>query len=189
MFTIPNLISLVRLAGAPILIWLTNSGRENWVLVVLVIASASDYLDGKVARWLKQESRIGELLDPTTDRIYIATILFLIWQEGIFPNWLVLTLILRDIVLLIMNAILKSKKLPLIKVNFMGKAGTFNLLYALPLLYLSSLQNIDSKIIDSAWVAGWAFATWGIVLYLFTGIRYLNQSLKSIRFPSKIIVN
>ena len=74
MFTIPNLISLLRLIGAPVLIWLAQANQNRWVFIVLVVASASDYLDGKIARLLKQESKLGELLDPTTDRIYIAEI-------------------------------------------------------------------------------------------------------------------
>ena len=86
--TIPNLISMVRLVGAPILLWLANNDHDIAVIFVLIIASASDYLDGKLARILKQQSKLGEILDPTTDRIYIAAILYLLWSRDIFPNWL-----------------------------------------------------------------------------------------------------
>lgn len=189
MFTIPNLISLLRLIGAPILIWLAQANQNRWVFIVLVVASASDYLDGKIARLLKQESKLGELLDPTTDRIYIAAILFILWDAGILPSWLILLLIVRDLLLLLVNVVLKSRKLPLVRVNFMGKAATFNLLYALPLLYLASIIESNNWYATLAWSAGWAFASWGLILYVLTGIRYMNQSIKSIRFPSKIIVN
>ena len=186
MLTIPNLISLLRLFGAPLIIWLANSGYEGWVILVLIIASTSDYLDGKVARALNQRSRLGEILDPTTDRIYIAAILYLLLVREILPSWLVGALVLRDLAMLILNGILKSKRLPLLKVNFMGKAATFNLLYALPLLYLASIKSSYSEI---AFICGWGFGMWGIVLYFLTGIRYFQLAVKSIRFPSKIIVN
>jgi cardiolipin synthase len=184
--TIPNLISMVRLIGAPILLWLASNGHDLAVIFVLIVASASDYLDGKLARMLKQQSKLGEILDPTTDRIYIAAILYLLWSRDIFPNWLVISLVARDVILLLINAILKAKRLPLTQVTFMGKAATFNLLYALPLLFVSST---DISIAEVAWIFGWGFATWGIVLYFLTGFRYLNQSIRSIRFPSNLIVN
>ena len=185
MFTIPNAISLLRLIGAPLIIWLANNQHEGWVILVLIIASASDYLDGKIARALNQISRLGEILDPTTDRIYIAAILYLLWAREVLPIWLVFALVIRDLLMLLMNGILKSRHLPLLKVNFMGKAATFNLLYALPLLFLSS---ITSDYADAAFIFGWGFAMWGIILYFLTGVRYFQLAVKSIRFPSKIIV-
>ena len=184
--TIPNLISLVRLIGAPFLLWLADNGHDLAVIFVLIVASTSDYLDGKLARLLKQQSKLGEILDPTTDRIYIAAILYLLWYRDIFPNWLVIALVARDLIMLFLNAILKVKRLPLMHVTFMGKAATFNLLYALPLLFVSST---DIFLAEISWIFGWGFASWGIVLYFITGIRYLNQSIKSIRFPTYKIVN
>lgn len=184
--TVPNLVSLLRLIGAPILLWLAKNEQNFAVILVLIIASASDYLDGKLARLLKQQSKLGEILDPTTDRIYIVAILYLLWSRGVLPNWLIISLVARDLIMLLLNAILRTKRLPLMRVTFMGKAATFNLLYALPLLFISTMGLFISEIV---WIFGWGFAAWGIALYFLTAIRYLNQSIKSIRFPSNLIVN
>lgn len=184
--TIPNLISLLRLLGAPLVIWLDQNGNFITVVFILILASASDYFDGKLARALKQQSRLGELLDPTTDRIYIAALLYLLWSSHLFPFWLISMLVTRDLLLLLLNALLKARKLPLMRVTFMGKAATFNLLYALPLIYLS---KISSPITETSWILGWAFAIWGAALYLISGFRYFRSALKTIRFPSGLIVN
>jgi cardiolipin synthase len=152
----------------------------------LIFASATDYLDGKLARILKQTSRFGEILDPATDRIYIFAILYLLWHKDILPTWLVILLISRDAILLLMNWLLSYRRLTLMKVTFLGKAATFNLLYALPLLFVSSFTGQVGKF---AFIFGWAFGAWGIALYFITGLQYFLSSLKSIRFPSQTIVN
>lgn len=184
MFTIPNLLSLLRGALIPVFMSLASQGRDALTLVVLAIASLSDYFDGKVARWLKQESKLGAILDPTIDRLYIAASLYVLWERGIFPLWLLLTLIIRDLILLFINLALKLNRLPLLEVNFIGKAATFNLLYAFPLLFLSTAEGWLGKI---GYTFGWAFSVWGIALYLITGLWYLVSGWKSIRFPNGII--
>ena len=184
MFTIPNLLSLLRGALIPVFINLAADKRDGLALLVLAIASLTDYLDGKVARLLKQESKLGSILDPSIDRLYIAASLYVLWNRDIFPLWLLILLVGRDLVLLILNLALKSRKLPLLEVNFIGKAATFNLLYAFPLLFLSQTAG---PLGTTAFIFGWAFSAWGISLYLITGIWYLVSGVKSIRFPNGIV--
>ena len=184
MFTIPNLLSLLRAALIPVFITLASNHRDGLALLVLAIASATDYLDGKVARWLKQESKLGAMLDPSIDRLYIAASLYVLWDRAILPTWLVLTLIARDFILLIMNLLLKRRKQPLLVVNFIGKAATFNLLYAFPLLFLSQSDGVLGFL---GYIFGWAFSAWGISLYMLTGLWYFLSALKSIRFPDGLI--
>ena len=184
MFTIPNLLSLLRGALIPVFINLAADKRDGLALLVLAIASLSDYFDGKVARWLKQESKLGALLDPSIDRLYIAASLYVLWDRAIFPLWLVAVLVLRDLILLLLNAVMKVRKLPFLEVNFIGKAATFNLLYAFPLLFLSQGSGLLGNL---GYIFGWAFTAWGIALYLITGAWYLVSGVKSIRFPGGIV--
>ena len=184
MFTIPNALSILRGALIPVFISFASDKRDGMALLILAIASATDYLDGKVARWLKQESKLGAMLDPSIDRLYIAASLYVLWERNLIPTWLVLVLIGRDVLLLIMNLLLKRSKLPLLVVNFIGKAATFNLLYAFPLLFLSQQSGTLGNL---GYIFGWAFTWWGISLYLITGLWYFLSALKSIRFPGEIV--
>jgi len=185
MFTLPNLLSLLRGALIPVFLILAGDGRDGWALFVLAVASLTDYFDGKVARWLHQESALGAILDPMFDRFYIAASLYVLWDRAILPTWVVLALVIRDLILLLLNVELKRRKLSLLVVNYIGKAATFNLLYAFPLLFWSTHQGWVGTI---TYVLGWAFSAWGISLYLITGLWYLVSGLKSIRFPNGQIV-
>ena len=181
MFTIPNALSLLRLALIPVFINLAGDGRDGAALLALLIASATDYLDGKAARLLNQESKLGAMLDPTIDRLYIAASLFVLCNRSILPIWLAVLLVLRDLILIVINLGLRRKGLPFLTVNFVGKAATFNLLYAFPLLFLSQHEGVLGKM---AYIFGWAFSAWGIGLYLITGAWYFISGLKSIRFAN-----
>ena len=100
MVTIPNLLTLLRALGIPIFLYLVLVEKEmGWAVLILVIAGATDYLDGKVARALKQESRLGELLDPAVDRLYIIAIIFALYSENVLPGWVVALLFGRDLFL------------------------------------------------------------------------------------------
>ena len=179
MLTLPNLLTFMRALGIPIflvLIWI-----ENYPLAVitLMLAGATDYLDGKVARALNQETRLGELLDPAVDRLYIAAVLIGMYLSEAVPIWLLLTIVLRDLALGLLLIFMKRAQIPPFKVTYLGKAATFNLLYALPLLLLTISSN--NEIAEIAFIFGWAFAGWGIGLYLWTGIQYARTGLASLR--------
>lgn len=179
MFTIPNLLSLIRGALIPVFISLASDGRDGWALAVLAIASLTDYFDGKLARMLGQESKLGAMLDPAIDRLFIAASLYLLWEREILPTWLVALMVARDLALALVNLDLKRRKLPFLEVNFIGKAATFNLLYAFPMLFLSQR---DGLLGFAGYLLGWAFSAWGIALYLITGVWYLVSGLRGIRF-------
>jgi cardiolipin synthase len=184
MFTIPNLLSVLRGALIPVFINFAGDRKDGLALLILAIASLTDYLDGKLARVLHQESKLGAMLDPAFDRLYIAASLYVLWNREILPLWVVLLLISRDLILLVVNVRLQQKKLPLLTVNYVGKAATFNLLYAFPLLFLSQTSGWVGTL---GFVFGWAFSAWGVALYVITGIAYLVSGWKSIRFPNGLI--
>lgn len=172
-FNVPNLLSLLRLAGVPVFLWLLLGPKEDgWALALLVFSALTDWLDGKLARWLDQMSRLGQLLDPAADRLYIlSTLVGLTWRD-ILPLWLTLVLLSREALLLVMVWILDRHGYAPPQVNFLGKAATFNLMYAFPLLLLSDGSGIIATL---AAVFGWAFAGWGTTLYWWAGILYVVQ--------------
>ncbi|NJQ08175.1 CDP-alcohol phosphatidyltransferase family protein [Streptomyces lonarensis] len=177
-FTVPNLLSMARLAGVPLFLWLVLSpvfdgpSRDGWALLVLALSGVSDYLDGKLARRWNQVSSLGRVLDPAADRLYIlATLVALTWRD-ILPWWITALLLLRELCLLVAVLVLDRRGYAPPEVNFLGKAATFNLMYAFPLLLLSDGTGTVASL---AAIFGWAFATWGTALYWWAGILYVVQ--------------
>jgi cardiolipin synthase len=179
--TIPNALTALRGFGVPLFIWLAlDRHADGWAILVLVVGGITDYLDGKLARMWNQTSRFGELADPAIDRIYILATLIVLYLRDALPLWVIVALLGRDLVLAIVTIALTRNGLPPLKVTYIGKAATFNLLYAFPLLLLALSDSLAGTL---AFIFGWAFAIWGIALYLFTGVSYFRSALKSIRVP------
>ena len=176
--TIPNAISFVRLLLVPVFAVLLADGADGWALLVLAVSGASDWLDGVLARRLGQVSRLGQLLDPAADRLFIlVTLVALAWRD-VVPWWLLGVLVLRDVVLAVMLVVLARVGYAPLPVHLAGKAGTFALLYAFPLLLLAQW---DSWVGTVAGVVGWAFALWGVALYWFSAGLYLAQARHLLR--------
>lgn len=180
MLTIPNALTFTRALGVPLFIWVGLDGSHDWwALAILAVGGATDYFDGKVARALNQTSRFGELADPAIDRLYIAATLIVLFLRDAVPLWMVLALFIRDLVLALQLLLLKRAGFGPPQVTYIGKAATFNLLYAFPCLLLT-LQ--EGRIALFATIFGWAFAIWGLTLYLFTGVRYFLDGRRLLRF-------
>jgi CDP-diacylglycerol--glycerol-3-phosphate 3-phosphatidyltransferase len=160
-WTIPNVLSMLRLAGVPVfLYWVLVSEQDGRAILLLMAAGASDYFDGLIARRYGQFTRLGALLDPLADRLYIlATLLALVYRDGL-PLWWALTLIGRDAVLSCFLPVLRRAGHGPLPVHFLGKAATFNLLYAFPML-LAALPGNDGLLATVFRPLGWAFAAWG----------------------------
>jgi cardiolipin synthase (CMP-forming) len=174
--TIPNALSLLRILGAPLFLWLVLRREDGLALVVLMISGATDYLDGKLARMWNQTSRLGQLLDPAADRLYILATVIGLTIRDIIPLWLVLALVLRDVMLTGCVPVLRRLGYgPALPVHYLGKAATFNLLYAFPLLLLADGTGDLTTTQTLASVFGWAFVVWGSTLYWWAGIVYLIQ--------------
>src|SRR5580658_6027944 len=135
--TIPNAISVARLIGVPVFLWLVLGLRSQtgdwWAVGLLIAAGASDWLDGKIARALNQQSQLGQVLDPAADRLYIVATVVALAIRGIIPWWLVAVLGSREVVLAVMLAVLRRRGWGALQVSFAGKAATACLLYAFPL--------------------------------------------------------
>ncbi|GAB3583241.1 CDP-alcohol phosphatidyltransferase family protein [Calidifontibacter terrae] len=170
--TVPNALSTLRLIGVPIFFWLILDHHDWWALLVLFLAGLTDYLDGKLARMLGQTSRLGAMLDPAADRLYILATIVALAIRSIIPWWLVGVLLARELFIAGLGPILRTHRLPLPPVSFVGKAATFNLIYAFPLVLLGEQPGAVG---DIAQPLGWAFVWWGTVLYWVAGILYAVQ--------------
>ncbi|MDQ2837776.1 MAG: CDP-alcohol phosphatidyltransferase family protein [Actinomycetota bacterium] len=172
-WTLPNLLSVSRLFGVPLFLWLLlGPHADGWALLVLAISGFTDWADGVLARKLNQQSRLGGLLDPLADRLYILASLLGLVLRHIIPWWLVVLIVGRDLVLLGTVPALRRRGLTALPVHYLGKAATFNLLYAFPLLLLGSHSGRLSEV---AKPIAWAFTIWGTGLYLWAGGLYLIQ--------------
>jgi len=180
-WTVPNLLSALRLLGVPLfLYWVLVTEQDGRAVLLLIAAGLSDYLDGKIARRYHQFSRLGQLLDPAADRLYIAaTLLALVARDGL-PLWWALVLVGRDVALLPTLPLLRRHGYGPLPVHFLGKAATFNLLYAFPML-LVSLPGETGWFVAAMRPLGWAFATWGSVLYVLAGVLYAVQVRQVVR--------
>jgi cardiolipin synthase len=177
--TVPNALSLLRLLGIPLFLWLALGPKaDGWAVVVLVASSFTDWLDGKLARLLHQTTRLGQLLDPAADRLYILATVLALSLRHIMPWWLTAVLIARDVVLGAFLPALKRHGYGPLPVNYLGKAATLNLLYALPLLLLADGHETVNHV---ARILGWAFVMWGAALYWWAGGMYAVQAIQLIR--------
>ena len=169
-WTVPNALSAARLLGVPLFLWLVLGPKEDgWALVVLMVSRATDYADGYLARRLDQSTVLGQILDPVADRLYILAVVVGLALRDVIPWWLAVSLPLRDLLMWGLVPLLRTRGYSALPVQFLGKAATFNLLYAFPLLLLGDGDGLVARLAE---VFGWAFAFWGVGLYWWAGILY-----------------
>jgi cardiolipin synthase len=172
-WTVPNALSVLRLLGVPLFLWLLlGPHADGWAILVLALSGVTDWADGKLARLLDQGSRLGALLDPAADRLYIVATLVALALREVVPLWLVLLLVGREVVLGGALLVLRHYGYPPLQVHYLGKAATFLLLYAFPCLLLA---DGTSAVAGVARPIAWAFTIWGTALYLLAGLFYLVQ--------------
>jgi cardiolipin synthase len=178
--TIPNFLSLCRLAMVPVFLVFIVVGADFAALIVLVISSVTDYLDGTIARKFQQVTRLGQLLDPAADRLFIFAALVGLCVRDIIPLWLLVVIVGRDVMLLVLGVVLANHGYGPLPVHHLGKVATFALLFALPVLMLGLAFHEINWITNPV---GWAFALWGAFLYWWAGIVYLLETIRVVRIP------
>jgi cardiolipin synthase len=175
LLNIPNALTALRALGVPVFLYLFLVAEQPIAsFVVIALGGITDYLDGKVARALNQTSDFGAKFDPTVDRLYIAAVIIALAIKDYLPWSLVVAIIARDLILFLVIIYQKLRGIPFFEVSFLGKAATFNLLYAFPFLLLEEVAVIGPW----CFAAGWSFAIWGISLYFYTGIQYIVKGLR-----------
>jgi cardiolipin synthase len=180
LLTVPNVLSLLRLAGVPLFLWLLLGPHYDLLaMLVLAVSGLTDWLDGKLARLLNQSSRLGALLDPAADRLYTLSTLLAFALREIVPWWVVAVLIGRDLVLTLTLLVLRHYGHGPLPVHYVGKAATLCLLYAFPLLLLAHDVHGWVGVVAQAFAV--AFTGWGAALYLWSGVLYILQARLTVR--------
>ncbi|EPR75524.1 CDP-diacylglycerol--glycerol-3-phosphate 3-phosphatidyltransferase [Leifsonia rubra CMS 76R] len=179
-WTVPNVLSFIRLGLVPLFLYFILTAQDALALIVLVVSSLSDYLDGVIARRFNQITRLGQLLDPAADRLFIFAALIGLAARNVIPWWLFIVIVAREIMLVILGLISANFGFGPLPVHHLGKVATAGLFYALPILMLGQAFP------EVAWVTdpiGWAFALWGAFLYWWAGFIYVAQSIRISRIP------
>jgi cardiolipin synthase len=151
--TVPNFLSVARLGLLAVFVWLLL-GRDDRIAaaILLAVAGSTDFMDGYVARRFHQVSTLGKVLDPTADRIVLATGIIVITYYGAVPGWLTGLVLAREAAVSLAVVGLAAAGARRIDVLWVGKAGTFGLMASFPLFLLS-----DG---GAAWDHGLRVATW-----------------------------
>jgi cardiolipin synthase len=184
--TIPNVLSVIRLILVPVFLYLLLV-RHDWgpSVAILMFGGVSDWADGKIARLVaNQSSRLGELLDPLVDRIYMVAVPVGLALAGVVPWWVVAILLGRDAALAATLPVLRSRGITALPVSYVGKAATFSLMVGFPLVLLGQWDALWSKVIGAC---GWGFVIWGIGMYLWAAVLYLLQVRLVVRRMPKVI--
>ena len=182
--TVPNVLSVIRLVLVPVFLWLLLvEHADAWATGILMFTGASDWADGKIARLMNQSSRLGELLDPAVDRIYMITIPIAFALRHFVPWWFVIVLIARDAILAATLPALRSRGLTSLPVTYIGKGATFGLMSGFPLILLGQFDGLWSRVVLAI---GWGFAIWGFALYLWSFVLYMAQFVLVIQRMPKV---
>jgi cardiolipin synthase len=177
--TVPNAISFARLLGVPLFLYLfLVVEADAAAVVVLAIGGTSDWIDGYVARRMRQESRLGALLDPTADRLYILATVLAFTVRDVLPWWFTIALLVREVMLGVCLAVLRRFGYGPPPVHYVGKTATFILLMAFPFLLLAKVWPAGEGF---AVASGWALAWWGLVLYWIAAAFYVVQIVQLVR--------
>jgi cardiolipin synthase len=171
--TVPNALSAMRILLVPVFLVLVLMEYDLAAFIVIVVSSVSDFLDGIIARRFGQITKLGQLLDPAADRLFIFAAVIALAVRGVVPWWVVVVIVGRDVFLAVLGLVLAQRGYGPLPVHHLGKVATFALFYALPILVLGEAFPTLQVVTDPI---GWAFTLWGAFLYWWAGLLYLRQT-------------
>ena len=172
--TVPNALSILRLALIPVFLWLVLGARADlWAVAVLAVSGITDWADGVIARHFHQTSSLGRLLDPLVDRLTIAATLLGLALRDLIPWWLVALLVGRELLLLALVPMLRRRGIVALPVHYLGKAATFALYWGFPFILAGSGEAEWQAVLGAL---GWAFVIWGTALYWYAALLYVEQA-------------
>lgn len=163
--TVPNLLSLGRLATTPVAGWLIVSERRAAAVLLIAVMGVTDYLDGYIARATDSVSELGILLDPVSDRVLIMTAIVTLMISDDLPLWMGVPVLARDVALSLTFLALSTRGFGKPKVRKVGKSATFGILAGLPALLIGSFMRPVGLFLFGA----------GGVLYYVAGLRYVGD--------------
>jgi cardiolipin synthase len=160
--TIPNVVTVLRLAFIPLFLWLLF-GRDEPVAAALLLGAlgATDWVDGFLARRLHQVSELGKILDPTADRIFMGTAVISLLVHGDIPPVIAIATLVRELLVSVAVLALAAAGARRIDVQWVGKAGTLALMVALPFFMVAG---------SDGWERLWGVVAWGFAL---VGLAFL----------------
>lgn len=177
--TVPNALSLLRLALIPVFLWLLLGPRADLAAVaVLAVSGITDWADGVIARRTGQMTRLGRLMDPLVDRLTIAATLIGLALRDLIPWWLVAILAAREVLLLALVPALRGRGLVSLPVHYLGKASTFALYWGFPFVLVGAGSAAWEQALGAL---GWAFVIWGTGLYWYAALLYVDQARRVLR--------
>ena len=189
-FTVPNLISFIRLCMAPVYLVLLSRGENAAAAILFGIAASTDFVDGQIARRTHTVSKLGQLLDPAVDRVLMITAVFGLMLVGRLPVWIVVVVLLRDLLLLIGGVFLLQRYNVRVAVIYPGKFATTFLFVGFAGLLLNVPQVAGLGVCDIAWLPGLNSLTWswgiypvyaGLFLGVFTTSYYVVKGFQGMR--------
>lgn len=173
LWTVPNLISVLRLAGIPVFLWLLlGQDRPIAAGILFAVLGATDWVDGYIARHFDQGSEIGKILDPVSDRIMLIAGALGLMISGDVPLWVGVVVLFREAALSIVTLVLAAAGARRIDVQWVGKAGTLALMFAFPLFVVVSELD-PSGLRDVIELVTWLFTIGGLILSYYAAARYV----------------
>jgi cardiolipin synthase (CMP-forming) len=181
LWTVPNLISVLRLLGIPVFLWLLlGEDRPIAAGVLFAVLGATDWVDGYIARRFDQGSEIGKILDPVSDRIMLIAGALGLIISGDVPLWVGIVVLFREAALSVVTLVLAAAGARRIDVQWVGKAGTLALMFAFPLFVL--VNELDpSGLRDVIELATWAFTIGGLILSYYAAALYIPMARDALR--------
>ena len=177
-WTVPNVISFVRLATVPVFVTLFITDHENAAVILYALGAWTDFLDGYIARRTNSVTDLGKLLDPLADRIFIAALVIALVVRGTLPWWVAVVILGRDLLVLSLFPYMERRKIERIAVNQVGKTATAALLAGLTLLALSETTFVSGELSEPA---GMGLTLLGAVLYWAAGYLYAREAMSKLR--------
>jgi cardiolipin synthase (CMP-forming) len=176
--TVPNVITLIRLLCIPVFLWLLfGVHRQSAAAVLLAALGATDWVDGIVARRFHQVSTLGKVLDPAADRILVGTAVIAIMIHGAVPLWFGIATLTREVVVAVMVLVLAGLGAKRIDVLWIGKAGTFALMFAYPAFLLG--YGTAGWQVPIHWIA-WVTGIIGLSLAWVAAVMYLAPAHRAL---------
>lgn len=170
--TVPNALSTARLCILPYLYLVLADGRLGWGLTVGFVFGMTDFLDGYVARRFDQVTKLGQLLDPISDRLFIMTVAIGIVVAGLVPWWAVAAIFVRDLLIFLAGAFLLSRGVGTPPVTRLGKASTFGLMWSYVFLLAGGIVGTATEPQPLLYGVGFAMLLVSLVLYWLTAAGY-----------------
>lgn len=179
--TVPNLVSVTRVALVPLFLWLLfGADAPTAAGLLLGVIGATDWVDGFLARRLNQVSELGKLLDPVADRLAITAAVIGGWVAGVVPWPIALALVVRE-GLIAIGALVAARWGVTVRVRYIGKIATFALYSVVGSFFVYA--GTGHRFF---WWWGWVVGVPALVLYYFVGVQYFFDALRARRTAAPV---